>query len=269
MAESGVDESNSTDLLSLLNNNIRCVKISTGCNKLDELLNGGVQCGGVTELYGEAGTGKTQCILQLSVNLSSSGRLAVILDTEGKIFPQRIQQIISSSGLADEVMSRILVRRCRTLAEFISTINILPSLVQSKSEVGGVFIDSIAHLFRYTHSNQQDQATNPGIQHGVCASLNDLAHTYNIPVVLTNQVTFNLRDDGGKSELIPTLGEAWQHAPTTRIMLKHQSLEAEGYELGYRIAVIEKSSSLKAGSIPFRITSCGIRDCVSSIVGDS
>src|SRR5207245_3527566 len=35
-------------------------RIQTGCRGIDHLLNGGFECGSITELYGENGAGKTQ-----------------------------------------------------------------------------------------------------------------------------------------------------------------------------------------------------------------
>lgn len=39
--------------------------LTTGCPKIDETLRGGISKRGVTQIYGEAGTGKTQFALQL------------------------------------------------------------------------------------------------------------------------------------------------------------------------------------------------------------
>lgn len=40
---------------------------TTGCSTLDIALKGGIPTFGITELYGEAGTGKTQLCLQLAI----------------------------------------------------------------------------------------------------------------------------------------------------------------------------------------------------------
>lgn len=39
--------------------------LSSGCTKLDDFLRGGFQKKGITQIFGEAGTGKTQLALQL------------------------------------------------------------------------------------------------------------------------------------------------------------------------------------------------------------
>lgn len=43
------------------------VFIKTGCDALDKLLQGGIETGSITELYGEFRTGKTQLCHQLCV----------------------------------------------------------------------------------------------------------------------------------------------------------------------------------------------------------
>lgn len=45
------------------------LRLSVGCPTLDELLRGGLPVGGVTELSGESGAGKTQLALQLCLSV--------------------------------------------------------------------------------------------------------------------------------------------------------------------------------------------------------
>jgi len=43
--------------------------LTTGCSKLDAKLRGGIPCRGITQIYGAAGTGKTQLALQLCLTV--------------------------------------------------------------------------------------------------------------------------------------------------------------------------------------------------------
>lgn len=43
--------------------------LTTGCSKLDAMLKGGIPCRGITQIYGAAGTGKTQLALQLCLTV--------------------------------------------------------------------------------------------------------------------------------------------------------------------------------------------------------
>jgi len=53
--------------------------ISTGLQKLDEFLSGGIQPGVIVDIFGGAGTGKTQLLLQLSINSIKNGDMSYIL----------------------------------------------------------------------------------------------------------------------------------------------------------------------------------------------
>lgn len=43
--------------------------LTTGCSKLDALLEGGITTRGITQIYGAASTGKTQLALQLCLTV--------------------------------------------------------------------------------------------------------------------------------------------------------------------------------------------------------
>lgn len=43
--------------------------LTIGCSKLDAKLGGGIPCRGITQIYGAAGTGKTQLALQLCLTV--------------------------------------------------------------------------------------------------------------------------------------------------------------------------------------------------------
>jgi RecA/RadA recombinase len=58
-------------------------RLSSGCEGLDLLLGGGFEPGIITQIYGEAGTGKTNIILQLAVGAVSRGFKVIFIDTEG------------------------------------------------------------------------------------------------------------------------------------------------------------------------------------------
>ena len=73
--------------------------ISTGSSELDNLLGGGIESGGITELFGEFRTGKTQLCLTLCVTCqlpreqSGGEGKALYIDTEGSFRPERLTAI--------------------------------------------------------------------------------------------------------------------------------------------------------------------------------
>ena len=70
--------------------------VSTGMDRLDEYLKGGLRVGTITEVVGRAGVGKTQLAMQLCCELGGRYRQgSVFIDTEQKISLRRFQEIAS------------------------------------------------------------------------------------------------------------------------------------------------------------------------------
>lgn len=84
------------------------IQISTGSKELDSLLDGGIETGSITELFGEFRTGKTQLCHQLCVtcqlpfNQGGGEGKALYIDTEGTFRPERCLAIAERYGLNGE-----------------------------------------------------------------------------------------------------------------------------------------------------------------------
>ncbi|OWY92920.1 DNA repair protein, partial [Phytophthora megakarya] len=98
------------------------ITLSTGSNAVDELLKGenvvalegGIETGSITEMFGEFRTGKTQlchqlCVTcQLPVDRGGGEGKALYIDTEGTFRPQRLQAIAERYGLdGDSVLDNV------------------------------------------------------------------------------------------------------------------------------------------------------------------
>ena len=59
------------------------MKVPCGCDSIDKLLGGGFEAGAITEIYGEAGSGKTNLCLQLSKAVVLDGKKVIFIDSEG------------------------------------------------------------------------------------------------------------------------------------------------------------------------------------------
>jgi RecA/RadA recombinase len=73
------------------------VRLPTGCKSLANLLDGGIEAGVITQVYGPPGSGKTQLCHTLCVMLPSDYG-AIYIDTEGSFRPERIQEIANARG---------------------------------------------------------------------------------------------------------------------------------------------------------------------------
>lgn len=90
-------------------------RIETECRVVDHLLNGGIECGSITEIYGENGAGKTQMSHTLAVQVQrpiEDGGLAVkgeapplvlYIDTENTFRPERIMSILVGKKLISDL----------------------------------------------------------------------------------------------------------------------------------------------------------------------
>ena len=71
-------------------------QITTGSKELDKLLNGGIETGSITELFGEFRTGKSQLChtmavtCQLPISLGGAEGKCLYIDTEGTFRPERL-----------------------------------------------------------------------------------------------------------------------------------------------------------------------------------
>ena len=68
------------------------MKVPLDCKGIDELLGGGFEAGAITEIYGEAGSGKTNLCLQLARHVLMEGKKVIYIDTEG-LSKDRMAQI--------------------------------------------------------------------------------------------------------------------------------------------------------------------------------
>lgn len=179
--------------------------LPTGLMGLDKALCGGIPFGVVTELVGPAGIGKTQFCLKLALlaslpaNYGGLDGHVIYIDVESKFSSRRLIEIGSKSfpevfyreGMAKEMAGRILVLQPTSLPEFTDSLQqIKVLLLQNKVKL--LIIDSMAAFV----SGEYEQ-TNPR-QHALAwhiSFIKSLAELSRIPVVVTNQVRSQTRDD--------------------------------------------------------------------------
>ncbi|MHB1909106.1 MAG: ATPase domain-containing protein [Nitrososphaerales archaeon] len=96
-------------------------KLETGSQTFDRLLGGGLATRSVTDVYGQAATGKTQFAFQNAVmaTLKEKSDLPVVfVDCAGSFRPERIAEIAETRGYsASSVLDRISTIYVRSVAE--------------------------------------------------------------------------------------------------------------------------------------------------------
>merc|ERR1719253_1038434 len=94
------------------------IQLSTGSSQLDGLLDGGVETGQITEIFGEFRCGKTQlchtlCVTcQLPLDRGGGESKALYVDTEGTFRPERLVSIAERYGLnREDVLENVTYAR--------------------------------------------------------------------------------------------------------------------------------------------------------------
>ncbi|KAL0670709.1 hypothetical protein Bca4012_033413 [Brassica carinata] len=254
--------------------------LPTHLKGLDSALCGGIPFGVLTELVGPPGIGKSQFCMKLALSASFpkaygglDGRV-IYIDVESKFSSRRViemglksfPEVFHLKGMAQEMAGRILVLRPTSLSDFTESIQELKESIL-KNQVKLLVIDSMtALLLGENKPGAQRQQHQLGWHISFLKSLAEFAR---IPIVVTNQVRSQNRDETSQysfqaklkdgfeehtrtydSHLVAALGINWAHAVNIRLVLESKS--------GQRIIKVAKSPMSPPLAFPFHITSAGI-----------
>ena len=157
--------------------------ISTGLQKLDEFLSGGIPSGIITDIYGANGTGKTQLLLQISINAIKNGGTVLYLDTTGGFRPERILEMKKNQDFDFNILDKITVSRITNTSEQINSIKNLKNVNFSL-----IVIDNITDLFSYEYKTEKSTFKKNSLFMKHLHDLSSIAINKNIPVVITNMI---------------------------------------------------------------------------------
>ena len=235
-------------------------RITTGCPDFDELLGGGVETQGITETFGEFGSGKSQIAMQLAVTCQmkeKEGGLdmdVVFIDTENTFRPERIKQIAEANGLkVEKVLSRIMVARAYTSDHQMLLVDKIDELIYRQGKkIGLVIVDSLMSLFRSEYAGRGTLAIRQQKLNRHLHALQRVADKHNLAIYVTNQVQSNpAMFFGDPTKAIG--GHILGHASQFRIYLRKG-------KAGKRVARLVDSPYLPEGEILFKITEKGIEE---------
>jgi DNA repair protein RAD51 len=157
--------------------------ISTGLQKLDEFLSGGIPSGIITDIYGANGTGKTQLLLQISINAIKNGGTVLYLDTTGGFRPERILEMKKNQDFDFNILDKITVSRITNTSEQINSIKNLKNVNFSL-----IVIDNITDLFSYEYKTEKSTFKKNSLFMKHLHDLSSIAINKNIPIVITNMI---------------------------------------------------------------------------------
>ncbi|MEC4849266.1 MAG: ATPase domain-containing protein [Nitrosarchaeum sp.] len=157
--------------------------ISTGLQKLDDFLSGGIPDGVITDIYGGSGTGKTQLLFQICINAIKNGGNVLYQDTTGSFRPERILEIQKQQNLTFDILEKITVSRITNTSEQIKSIDVM-----NNSNFSLIVIDNITDLFSYEYPNDNAIFEKNSIFFKYIHNLSLVAINKKIPIVITNMI---------------------------------------------------------------------------------
>ncbi|MBN1194742.1 MAG: DNA repair and recombination protein RadB [Methanomicrobiaceae archaeon] len=216
-------------------------RVPTGSPDLDDLLGGGLERRTISQIYGEAGSGKSTLCLMCAVSVLATGKSVLYIDTEG-FSADRFRQIAgdATEELAEHLLifepvdfeqQAIMIGEC----EVISKIR----------DVGLIVVDSVTALYRTEGGAGGDAQRRLGNQ---VIRLLGYAKRFGFPVLLTNQVYMDVETD----TLRGLGGTGLHHISKAIVRVSKRD--------GTREAVLEKHRSLPENrSFIFEIVEKGIK----------
>lgn len=213
------------------------MKLPTGCAGLDKLLKGGVESGILTQIYGEAASGKTTLCLQLACNCVNEKKKVAYIDTEG-VSMERLLQI----GGPDLKVDYVLIFRPYSLEEQEKMVKGAVKL----QGIGLVVVDTINMFLRMRYHEEPETCDAMTLRQ--LETLYIAAHKHDYPVVVTSQV-YAKKETG---EILPFGGRDLGYVAKTIIKL-------EKLGIGKRNAILMKHRHTAEGeSTEFRLTERGL-----------
>ncbi|TXG61721.1 hypothetical protein EZV62_013084 [Acer yangbiense] len=240
---------------------LEIIQITSGSRELDKVLEGGIETGSITEIYGEFRSGKTQlchtlCVTcQLPLDQGGGEGKAMYIDAEGTFRPQRLLQIAERFGLngADVLENVAYARAYNTDHQSRLLLEAASMMVETRFAL--MIVDSATALYRTDFSGRGELSARQMHLAKFLRSLQKLADEFGVAVVITNQVVAQV--DGSAlfagPQIKPIGGNIMAHASTTRLALR----KGRGEE---RICKVISSPCLAEADARFQISTEGVTD---------
>lgn len=156
--------------------------ISTGLKQLDQLLGGGIKGAMITDIFGAAGTGKTQLATQIAINSLVEGGQVLFQDTTGSFRPERMLEIIKMRNLEPKLLDSVKVRRITNTSEQVDYL----SKIKEQNDFSLIVIDNISDLFSFEYPKEKQLLEKNVRFMEYMHDLSYVAVQKKLPIVITN-----------------------------------------------------------------------------------
>jgi DNA repair protein RadA len=233
-------------------------KITTGSKNFDYLLGGGIETKSITEVCGEYGTGKTQLCHTACVTVQqdySYGGLkgnALYVDTENTFRPERIESISMGRNLNSfKILDNIIVAKAYNSSHHELILSEAGKIIDSHN-IKLMIVDSIISLYRSEYIGLSTLPERQQRLNKLVHIIMRIAETFEIAVLLTNQVQSTPDSIFGGNSFKAAGGNIMAHSSTYRIFLRKSGRN--------RIARMVDSPYHPESEIVFTIADDGISD---------
>jgi DNA repair protein RadB len=177
------------------------LKISTDCETLDKILEGGIQRGSISLIYGEAETGKTTLAMQCAINCAMQGHKTLFIDCDGTFSGRRLAQLASEKF--KEIAELIILMKPNDFLEQTRAIDHLTEYITKN--FGLLIIDTITALYRLKIAESPKRAFELNRElNRQMALLAQIAKTQKIAVLTLSQVRSVLNEAYSSTEPVAT-----------------------------------------------------------------
>ncbi len=195
-------------------------KLLTG-TPIDKIIDG-LEYGIVTNIYGPAGSGKTNITLAAAISVLQSGKKVVFIDSESNFSPERFAQL----GGTDDMLKNIQFITPGSWQEQDREINKLFDKIK-KNSPGLIVVDSMVALYRMEVDDSNFREINKQLAKQF-SILSNISRQLCVPVLVTSQV-YSKREESGEFKIEVTSNRIARYWSKTMIEL--QRLQKSGHRL--------------------------------------
>ncbi len=151
---------------------------------IDYILGGGIETKVITQVYGPAGSGKTNFCLQAVINCVNSDKKVIFIDTDGGRSVDRIKQMAGENFR--KVLENSFFYEPTNFDDQDIIIEKLGEFVDEK--FGLIVLDSAVSLYRIYHDDEEARIGKHDRLYAQMIKLRNMANKNNLAVIITSHV---------------------------------------------------------------------------------